>query len=259
MKANGLSTLNALGGRSKDNVTLASVYLSPKKGNPVTDSRRVAIAFKKSHRSVLRALDGLQADEFNRSNFAPIAYTDRRNRRQRAVMMTRAGFTYLVLGFTGKKAAQFKQEYIEQFDRMEARLLGLSQLPTPLPLTSLTQRAVQVQSTKDVAHRLLRAHAGKNGLIQHHRGIMQVLVGKTPTEYVQAAVAAGLRVASCSGRELLRRLDPPKAATAAFLDDQLQRGKSLEQLTNAGVPQALTAAFAAMLRAGITAPELQTS
>ena len=111
------------GGQPKDSTLVADVYLSSKR-TPVTDSRRIAEAFKKSHRSVLRAINGLPRDDFNRSNFAPITYLDRRNRRQRAVMMTRAGFTYLALSFTGAKAAQFKQQYIEQFDRMEAELRG---------------------------------------------------------------------------------------------------------------------------------------
>lgn len=33
--------------------------------------------------------------------------------------MTRDGFTFLVMGFTGKVAAQFKEAYIEAFNEME--------------------------------------------------------------------------------------------------------------------------------------------
>lgn len=36
--------------------------------------------------------------------------------------MTRDGFTFLVMGFTGKVAAQFKEDYINAFNRMEAEL-----------------------------------------------------------------------------------------------------------------------------------------
>lgn len=35
--------------------------------------------------------------------------------------MTRDGFTLLAMGFTGKKALQFKLQYIEAFNRMEAK------------------------------------------------------------------------------------------------------------------------------------------
>jgi Rha family phage regulatory protein len=238
----------------------ANVVDTSSKNNAITDTRRIARAFSKTHASVLKAVKALEvSEEFGQVNFYLTSYVDRSNRQQPVVVMRRAGFARLVMGFTGRKAAAVKEAYIAEFDRMEAQLHAQGPPPAPIPLPDFASRQVQVQCTKQAAQQLLRSPVGKNGLIQHHRGVMKVLVGTTPTEYVQAAVARGLRVASYSGRELLRRLDPPKAATAAFLDDQLQRGKTLEQLTTAGIPQALTAAFAAMLRAGITPQELQAA
>jgi Rha family phage regulatory protein len=228
------------------------------KQNAATTSLDVAKIFGRTHGYVLGVLKILEvSEEFGRLNFYSTSYEDRCNRQQPMVVMSRAGFMRLVMAFTGKKAAALKEAYIAEFDRMEAMLRSHGPLPPPIPLPSFANRQVQVHCTKQAAQRLLHSQAGMNGLIQHHRGVMKVLVGKTPTEYVRAAVAAGMRVGSFSGRELLRRLDPPRAAVAAFLDDQLQRGKTLEQLASAGVPEALTAAFTAMLRAGITAPELQ--
>lgn len=78
----------------------------------LVDSRFVADAFEKGHREVLRSIDQILSEdsgysaEFNRCNFAPITYTDVRGRKQRCYAMTRDGFTALVMGFTGKKAAQ---------------------------------------------------------------------------------------------------------------------------------------------------------
>ncbi|MGK5614918.1 Rha family transcriptional regulator, partial [Proteus mirabilis] len=37
------------------------------------------------------------------------------------------GFIFLVMGFTGKKAVQFKEAYIAEFNRMEAQLLAPQQ------------------------------------------------------------------------------------------------------------------------------------
>ncbi|WP_395839891.1 Rha family transcriptional regulator, partial [Edwardsiella tarda] len=37
--------------------------------------------------------------------------------------MTKDGFVFLVMGFTGKRAAAFKEAYIAEFNRMEAQLL----------------------------------------------------------------------------------------------------------------------------------------
>lgn len=230
------------------------------KHNAITDTLRIARAFRKPHSTVLKAVKALEvSEEFGRVNFYLTTYADRCNRQQPVVVMRRAGFVRLVMGFTGKKAAAIKEAFIAEFDRMEAQLRVQGPLPTPIPLPNFASRQVQVHCTKQAARQLLHSPGGKYGLIQHHRGVMQLLVGKTPSEYVRAASAAGLRVSHCSGRELLRRLDPPKAAAAAFLDDQLRRGKTLDQLARAGVPQALAAAFAAMLRAGITPQELQAA
>lgn len=233
---------------------MCQLVYSSKKGNAITDSRRVAKAFGKKHKNVLQALDRLECDaEFSRLNFKPITYLDTRNRQQRQVVMTRAGFTFLVLGFTGQRAAEFRQGYIEQFDRMEAQL----RTPPPtVPLPDFTKPAVQVQQVKATASRLFRLNGDPRDIMQHHRGVMKCLTARTPSQYVRDAVARGLRVRSLSGRQVLRRLEPAKAATAGFLDEQVARGHTLEQLTAADVPATLTAAFAAMLRCGITPAEL---
>ena len=89
------------------------------------DSRFVAQFFEKNHRDVLRSIDGILSSdsgfsqEFGLRNFAQISYTDGMNRKQRCFALTRDGFTALAMGFTGKKAAQFKEMYIRRFNQME--------------------------------------------------------------------------------------------------------------------------------------------
>jgi Rha family phage regulatory protein len=39
-------------------------------------------------------------------------------------LMTRDGFTFLAMGFTGARAAEFKERYIAEFNRMEANTFG---------------------------------------------------------------------------------------------------------------------------------------
>ena len=50
------------------------------------------------------------AAEFNALNFERIKYVDSRGRKQDAYMMTRDGFTMLVMGYTGKKAFEAVEE-----------------------------------------------------------------------------------------------------------------------------------------------------
>ena len=51
--------------------------------------------------------------------FTESTYTNLRGREYREVLMNRDGFTLLAMGFTGKKALEFKLAYIDQFNRME--------------------------------------------------------------------------------------------------------------------------------------------
>lgn len=89
------------------------------------DSLYVAEFFEKEHKNVLRDIDAiLSADsgfsqEFGKLNFEPISYTDKGYRKQRYYVITRDGFTALAMGFTGKRAAQFKELYIKRFNEME--------------------------------------------------------------------------------------------------------------------------------------------
>jgi hypothetical protein len=49
----------------------------------------------------------------------PIEYTDTRGRKQPKHLMTKDGFIFLAMGFTGKKAALLKESYIHEFNRMQ--------------------------------------------------------------------------------------------------------------------------------------------
>jgi phage anti-repressor protein len=131
--------------------------------------------------------------------------------------------------------------------------------PTATPLLLLANTQEQVRQVKAAASHLLRHGNSPLPAINHHRGVMRLLTGCMPSQYVRAAVARGLRVGSLSGREVLRRLEPAKACSAAFLDEQVRHGKTLEQLAAAGIPQALATAFEAILNAGIMPAELPNS
>ena len=60
--------------------------------------------------------------EFNLLNFEEVTYTDQRNRQQKMYLLTKDGFTLLVMGYTGAEALRFKVAYINEFNRMAAAL-----------------------------------------------------------------------------------------------------------------------------------------
>lgn len=97
--------------------------LQVKEGRVVVSSRDVAARFEKKHYHILRDIEALECSkDFTESNFGCSDYLDSTGRKCREVLMTRDGFTFLAMGFTGARAAQFKEAYIAEFNRMEAEL-----------------------------------------------------------------------------------------------------------------------------------------
>lgn len=95
----------------------------------------VAKMFGKRHDAVLRDIRQLDCSEkFNLHNFEEISYKDDRGRKQPAVAMTRDGFTFLAMGYRGKKAAAFKEAYIERFNEMERFIKTLVEARQEFPL-----------------------------------------------------------------------------------------------------------------------------
>ena len=96
------------------------------KGNPVTTSLLVAEKFEKNHSHVLRDIENLSCSkEFRESNFGLSSYTSQQNKELPMYVMTKDGFTFLVMGYTGDKAGKFKEDYIGAFNQMEQTLKQL--------------------------------------------------------------------------------------------------------------------------------------
>jgi Rha family phage regulatory protein len=100
-------------------------------GVPVTDSLLVARAFGKRHDDVLRKIRLLEcSDDYRARNFAetsqPIDMPNGGVRNTPVWQMTKDGFIFLVMGFTGKKAAVIKEAYINAFNWMTEELHKLS-------------------------------------------------------------------------------------------------------------------------------------
>ncbi|WP_440568344.1 Rha family transcriptional regulator [Stenotrophomonas sp. STK17_22] len=87
----------------------------------MTDSRKVAEAFGKRHKDVLRAYRNLQCSEdFTRRNFAQCFEINSlaNGKPSPLIQMTKDGFMFLVMGFTGPKAGEIKEAFIAAFNEM---------------------------------------------------------------------------------------------------------------------------------------------
>lgn len=94
------------------------VYLE--RDEAVCSSLDVSRSFGKRHDNVLRTIVGLLENEETQKMFKKINYVDSQNKQQYPMyLMNRDGFSLLVMGFTGKKALDWKLKYINAFNQME--------------------------------------------------------------------------------------------------------------------------------------------
>lgn len=96
-------------------------------GGNVTTSLLVAQVFGKEHRNVLRDIENLHcSDDFHKRNFEQLfIIKDLPNggsRKDRYYEITKDGFSFLVMGYNGEKAGQFKEMFITEFNKREALL-----------------------------------------------------------------------------------------------------------------------------------------
>ncbi|EQB8041240.1 Rha family transcriptional regulator [Aeromonas hydrophila] len=129
-------------------------------GALMTTSLKVADAFGKRHDNLLRKIETLGCStEFNALNFEAVEYLDLKGETRKAWNMTKDGFMFLVMGFTGTKAATIKEAYIAEFNRMadeiHRRELAtlVDDIPFP-PVASELHKCSGQQLAKALCHKL---------------------------------------------------------------------------------------------------------
>lgn len=115
-----------------------------KKERIVVSSRDIAETFGKEHYEVIYAIEGrisenakdvkvknkgiinelIEAGNSHVEQYFILSEYESRGKKYKEYLMTRDGFTLLVMGFSGEKAMRFKLAYINQFNQMEELLKG---------------------------------------------------------------------------------------------------------------------------------------
>lgn len=89
----------------------------------ITTSLAVSNHFQRNHRDVLTTIRSLDCSpEFRERNFTLSSYTTSQGKSQPMYEITRDGFSFLCMGFTGAQAAAWKEKYIAAFNVMEQEL-----------------------------------------------------------------------------------------------------------------------------------------
>lgn len=146
-----------------------------KKFQTRVDSLFVANYFSKRHGNVLRDIKCLDCSkEFSRLNFKFISYVDKKEKHKEICEMTRDGFTFLVMGYKGKKVSKFKEQYIKRFNEMEKEA-GERQKLTPIHLDTRRTLTDAIQELPDSTHKCFKYK-------QYTDLIYKIVLGKTASQ-----------------------------------------------------------------------------
>ena len=119
-----------------------------------TTSLLVAEKFGKLHKDVLRKIENLECSkDFTERNFTLCHKINelQNGKPQPFYEMTKDGFMFLVMGFTGKAAAEIKEAYINAFNFMLAKLKPVPNALRDLPPQTLTPAMLR-HIEKRIAH-----------------------------------------------------------------------------------------------------------
>lgn len=110
----------------------------------MTTSHKVSDVFGKRHNDVLRKISNLDCSpEFASAHFCAheeIIQAGPVQRASKYYEMTKDGFMFLVMGFTGKEAARIKETYINVFNQMADLLIQQQQISFQPNLLDMAER-----------------------------------------------------------------------------------------------------------------------
>lgn len=132
----------------------------------VTTSLVLSEAFGKQHKHVLEAISSKINSAENSAQykkmFAESTYTDRSGKQNKMYYLNRDGFTFIAMGFTGRKADEFKLKYIEAFNRMEEQIRNqslqvLNQSTDDLKRANLLYKIANLTSDEELKEESLKS------------------------------------------------------------------------------------------------------
>lgn len=105
---------------------IEEIILKSQDGKILASSREISERFEKRHGDVIEKIakleEEIQPTENSVRYFTPTEYEDLKGEMRKEYLLTRDGFSLVVMGFNGNKALQWKLKYIEAFNKMEQTL-----------------------------------------------------------------------------------------------------------------------------------------
>lgn len=122
-------------------------------------STDVSDYFEREHKNVLESVEKCLTEQISlAAEFSATKYSIK-GRYYKRFEMSRTGFTYLVLGFTGRKSNQFKLDYINQFEKMEAFIRNsLESISGSIEMCCVLEKTRLEMGKETKAHHYINEH-----------------------------------------------------------------------------------------------------
>lgn len=126
---------------------MTEIVITNTNGQLTVSSLQIAESFEKQHKNVVQSIENLKAENSALTNmFIESTYkVDGNNKTYKCYDITRDGFSLLVMGFTGKKALEWKLKYIEAFNTMEQTIKGQQKQLDALLIQAKADRATAMR------------------------------------------------------------------------------------------------------------------
>lgn len=170
------------------------ITVQNRSGVLVVSSRSVADDFEKEHKNVIQSIEELMRGVAEKSAYLFIEseYQHEQNKQTyKEYLLTRDGFSLLVMGFTGQKSLQWKLKYIEAFNKMEKAL-------QPKPMTQL-EIMHQMTGALLEQDRQIKAISGTVDAIQTNMQDMREVIALDPTGWREDCARVVAKIAKKAG------------------------------------------------------------
>ena len=189
-------------------------------GELVVTSRQIAEDFEKEHFNIVRDIENLikgiiKNEDTPEKMFIESEYQNEQNKQwYKEYLLTKDGFSLLVMGFTGAKALQWKLKYIEAFNKMEQAIKERNSNPlSPMEQLRLHYEAIELHEDRieKIENQLerLEVSPSQRKAIQkaRHRRVKELLGGRDSVAYKDSSFRS--RVYSEMGQAFNNYFDIP--------------------------------------------------
>ena len=132
----------------------------------VTTSLVLAEVFEKQHKNVIQAIEAKIESAENQARYKRMfyegIYTDKKGEQRKMYYLNRDGFTFIAMGFTGRKVDEFKLKYIDAFNKMEEQIRNqslqvLNQSTDDLKRANLLYKIANLTSDEELKEESLKS------------------------------------------------------------------------------------------------------